>query len=252
MEPILFQFGRLTVRSYTLLLDLGLLLGLSIFYLRARRRIAGRDRWLDGALVALAAGILGARLGYVAAHWSYFHERRGEILRFWLGGLNWHGALLGAGLGLILYCQLRRLRFWRLADELALLAPLVGAAGWLGCWLAGCAYGRELTQPHWLAADLPDLFGVWALRYNVQLLAAAWSLLVGVILWRVHGKLSAGGTLGLFMLLYGAGLGMIDPLRGDLIPHWGVWRLDVVADWVVAGLGGLTVGVILLRGEAGS
>jgi len=243
MHPTLCQIGRFTLRSYTLLLDLGLLAGLFIFYWRARRRASRPDRWLDAALVGLAAGVLGARLGYVAAHWPYFQDHQGQILKFWLGGLSWHGALIGTLVGLALFCRLRKLRFWRLADELALVAPLVGAAAWMGCLLAGCAYGRELAQPHWLAADLPDLFGVWALRLNTQLLAAGWSLIVAGVLWGgQRRRLPAGLTCGLFLLLYGAGLACIDPFRGDAVPHWSDWRLDVVLDWAVAAGGGLLIG----------
>jgi phosphatidylglycerol:prolipoprotein diacylglycerol transferase len=205
------------------------------------------DRWLDGGLVALVVGVLGARLGYVASNWAFFQERRGQILKFWYGGLEWRGALLGAALGLLVYCRLRKMSFWEMADELALVAPLVGVAGWLGCLLSGCAYGEELDRPHWLAADLPDLYGVWALRYNVQLLAAGWSLLTGVLLWRARRRLPAGGTTGLFLLLYGVGLGFIDPLRGDPAPIWRGWRLDVVADWALAAVGGLLVGIRYLR-----
>ncbi len=247
MHPILLQSGGLYLRSYTLLLDLGLLIGLAIFYRRARRRIARPHRWLDAALVALLLGVVGARFGYVAAHWAYFTQQRDEIARFWLGGLSWHGGLIGAWIGLVLYCWLKKLSFLRLADELALVAPLVGAAAWLGCLLAGCAYGRELEPTHWLAADLPDLFGVWALRANVQLVAAGWSLFVAGVLWALRNRLATGMVFGLFLLLYGAGLGLSDSFRGDAVPHlWG-WRADLVLDWLLAAVGGCVAGAALFR-----
>ena len=74
MHPILLQIGPIVVRSYTLLLGLGLSAGLGIFYLRVRQRTSMADRWLDGALVALVIGVLGARLGYVASNWAFFQE----------------------------------------------------------------------------------------------------------------------------------------------------------------------------------
>jgi phosphatidylglycerol:prolipoprotein diacylglycerol transferase len=248
VKPILLQIGPIAVRSYTLLLDLGLLLALGVLYRRTQRRAARPDLWLDGALVALALGVLGGRIGYVAAHWTYFQDRHSQILKYWLGGLSWHGALMGALVGLAIYCRVREVSFWRLADELAGVAPLVGAAAWLGCLLAGCSYGREVGQAHWLAADLPDLFGVWALRYNVQLAAAGWSLAVAAVLWAIPEASPAGARTGLFMLLYGAGLGLVDLLRADTVPQWGAWRLDVLLDWTLAAAGGLVAGVAILRG----
>jgi prolipoprotein diacylglyceryltransferase len=248
VRPVLLQIGPIAVRSYTLLLDLGLLLALRILYRRAGRRTARPYRWLDGALVALTLGVVGGRVGYVAAHWTYFQDRHSQILKYWLGGLSWHGAFVGALVGLAIYCRVRKVSFWRLADELALVAPLVGAAAWMGCLLAGCSYGRELGESHWLAADLPDLFGVWALRYNVQTLAAGWSLVTAVALWALPQPSPAGARTGLFMALYGAGLGLMDPLRGDVVPQWRVWRLDVLLDWTSAAAGVLVVGVAFLRG----
>ena len=247
MSPNLFHVGPISVDSYTAVLGLGLFLGLVIIYRRAGLRIARRERWLDGALVALAAGVLGARLGFVAANWTYYEGRTGQILKFWLGGLEWRGALVGATLATLIYCWARKLQFWRLADELALVAPLVGVAGWVGCLLAGCAYGEVLDQPHWLAADLPDIFGVWALRYNVQLLAVGWSLNVGLVLWWAQRRLPAGGTFALFLMLFGAGMGIIDSLRGDVSPLVRGWRSDVLADWIVASLGLVTMGLVSLK-----
>jgi len=236
------------VRSYTLLLDVGLLSAFGVLYWRAQGRAARPDHWLDGALAALALGVLGGRLGYVAAHWTYFQDRQSQILKFWRGGLSWHGALAGAVIGLAIYCRVRKVGFWRLADELALVAPLVGAAGWTGCLLAGCSYGRALAEPHWLAADLPDLFGVWALRYNVQSLAAAWSLAVAGAMWALRERSPAGLRTGVFMLSYGAGIALVDALRGDLVPQWRGWRLDVLLDGAVALAGSLVAGAVWLRG----
>jgi phosphatidylglycerol:prolipoprotein diacylglycerol transferase len=248
VRPVLVQIGPFAVRSYTLLLDAGLLLALGILYRRASRRTARPLLWLDGALVALVLGVLGGRIGYVGAHWAYYQDKQGQILKYWLGGLSWHGALLGALVGLAVYCHVRRVPFWHLADELALGAPLVGAAAWGGCLLAGCGYGREVPDAHWLAADLPDLFGVWALRYNVQLLAVGWSLAVGVVLWALRDAVPAGARAGLFMLLYGIGMGLVDPLRADTPPQWGAWRLDALLDWVLAAAGTLVAAIACLRG----
>jgi phosphatidylglycerol---prolipoprotein diacylglyceryl transferase len=246
MYPTL-QFGRLTMSSYTVLLDLGLLLGLGVLTWRARRRVARPGRWLDGALVALVAGVAGGRLGYVVAHAGYYDQHRDEILRFWLGGLSWHGVLAGALLVLPLYCRLRGLRFWRLADELALVAPLVGAGGWLGCLAAGCAYGRPLAGPDWLLADLPDVFGVWALRPNVQLVGAAWSLLLLPLLAVAGRARRPGMTAALFLALYGAGLAWLSSLRGDAIPLWAGRRLDVWLNGLVVMGGAIMMGLLAIR-----
>ena len=243
MYPIAIQTDHIYLSSYTLLLDLGVLIALAIFWLRARSRLARPERWLDGALIALIGGVLGGRLGYVWANWSYFVDRQSRILKFWQGGLSWQGALVGVLVLIAVYCLVRKLSFWRLADELAFVAPILSVSGWLGCLMVGCAYGREQFTPSLFAAELPDLFGVLSYRINVQLIAVIWSLVVGIILWAVRNPDWHGATVAIFLTMNGIGLSFIDSLRGDAVPLLGNWRLDVLFDWTTA-----IIGIFILIG----
>jgi phosphatidylglycerol:prolipoprotein diacylglycerol transferase len=246
MYPTL-QFGPLTLSTYTALIDAGLLLSLAILAWRARRRVARPGRWLTAALATLVGGVAGGRAGYVLGHLAYYRQNVDEIVAFWRGGLSWHGALGGAVLVLALVCWLSGLRFWRLADELALVAPLIGAAGWLGCLAVGCAYGRPAAGPAWLLADLPDIYGVWALRPNVQLASAAWSLVLLPLPVLIGRSRPAGRRVALFLALYGAGLALLSPLRGDAGPVWAGRRLDIWLNGLVAVAGVLTLGLLAIR-----
>ncbi|MBN1313975.1 MAG: prolipoprotein diacylglyceryl transferase [Anaerolineales bacterium] len=246
MYPTVIIFGRFNIDSYTLLLDAGLILVYYLLFSRARRAMANPARWLDGVVIGLAAGVLGARLAYVIANWSYFQEKQSKILKFWLGGLSWHGALVGVLLALVVYCWLRRISLLRFANEIALVAPIIGVFASTGCLMAGCAYGREVFEPQFLAAELPDLFGVWSYRYNVQLYGAAWSLLVFVILAAVKKHLPLGGVAALYLLLTGVGFARIDSLRGDIVPVIGQWRLDSLLDIFIAIAGALLFLVVIM------
>jgi phosphatidylglycerol:prolipoprotein diacylglycerol transferase len=246
MHPTVY-LGPLTLSTYTVLLDAGLLASFAILVWRARRRVAQPERWLYGAVAALVVGVAGGRVGYVMGHLTYFRQHPGEVARFWLGGLSWHGALAGAVLALLVASWLLGFRFWRLADEVALVAPLIGAAGWLGCLAVGCAYGRAGAGPAWLQADLPDLYGVSALRPNVQLLAAAWSLVPAPLLVVAHRRGRDGLAAGLWLALTGVGLTPLSPLRGDAIPLWAGWRLDLWFNGLVAAAGILIVGLRAFR-----
>ena len=247
MNPTVLHIGRFALSSYTALLDAGVLLALAVFGLRAQTRVARPARWWDGVLLALVGGVLGGRLAYVAANWSYYGSHSGRILKFWQGGLSWHGAFFGAALMLGVYCRLRRLDFWRLADELALMLPIIGVGAGLGCLMVGCAYGREVVGPNVLAAELPDLFGVELYRYNVALLIAGWSLLVFVILWGVGHLRPRALRSGLFLLLFCGGLAILDSMRADSVPLLGGWRLDVLLDGLLAVAGMILVVCSIVR-----
>ena len=128
-------------------------------------------------LIALMAGLLGARAGYVATHWDYFSQRLDETLYFWQGGLSWAAGAFGALIGLAVYILLTRRPFWSLLDALAIPAAIVASAAWLGCLIDRCAYGFK-TAPGLLTPPAPDMIGNIAPRWPTQTLGVLLSLIV--------------------------------------------------------------------------
>ena len=95
MGPELLRLGSLSVSSYTILVDVGLLVGWVLACVEARRR--GLDAWrmLDVALAVTLVGLMGARVVHVAAHWGYYADHVAQALRLSDGGLSWHGGMAG-------------------------------------------------------------------------------------------------------------------------------------------------------------
>ncbi|MCP4358743.1 MAG: hypothetical protein GY796_12055, partial [Chloroflexi bacterium] len=131
--------------------------------------------WVDGWLIIMVFAWLGARSGFVAANWEYYQLRPSEIWLLWDGGLSYHGALLGGCIGLGLWCIWGKRPWFPYAAQFAPALALISAFGWAACWFDGCAYGLPTTLGP-LAADLPDEFGVFAVRYQTQLLGIILSL----------------------------------------------------------------------------
>lgn len=231
MAPILFTLGRQPVSSYAVVMLITLLAGLSWLAWQQRR---GQGNALDLGVLALAAGVLGARAGHVLANWAYYGEQPATVFDLRDGGLSWHGGVLAGLLALALAAACRRDRLTpyalRLRDMLAVLViPLaIGLlGGWLACLLAGCAYGLPVAPPQrFYTPDWPDNYGVLAFRLPSQLLG----MLLALILLLLAGPLSR--RPGIFLILMGAGSFMIAWTRGDLPVSWGPLRatqwIDVV------------------------
>jgi phosphatidylglycerol:prolipoprotein diacylglycerol transferase len=232
MYPILARYGPFFLYSYSVVMGLGIAAGVGLTYWLERRRSWARSGWLDPLLIGLITAIIGGRIVYVWINSAYFQENPNEIARIWFGGLNYHGALL-AGLAVTWGWHVWRGR--KFLHFAALLAPgfaLVQAFGWTACWFEGCAFGKE-TGLGLLSGDLPDAYGVYALRYRTQEMGILLNLMaMGLALW-LHRRVGSGGSFWLTLLSVSAGHLAISLFRGDEMLMIGSWRLDSLADGAI-------------------
>jgi phosphatidylglycerol---prolipoprotein diacylglyceryl transferase len=182
LPELVITLGPFAVRSYTLFLALAIFAGggWAVWRLRDLAPVGHR---VDVLLGALVGGAVGARLMHVLLHWDYFGAHTGEITRMSLGGLEWHGAVLGGLAGLIFAARWRGLSLPPLLNAITPALPLLALGGWYGCLAAGCGYGIEVdtlaNYPSWAVAELRDVYGIAAPRYNTQVFGMAWA---GVVL----------------------------------------------------------------------
>ena len=252
MHPTLFTIGNLNIPTYTVLLDLGLILGLLLTYFEGKRLLKDATLALDLGLWAVIGGIVGGRIGYVLANLDAFSEDWVRVLRIWEGGLSFHGAILGGLLVMVLFAQARRqderaVSFWELADVVTPGLSLGIAFGWAACLMGGCAYGA-LGEGFGYAV-LPDLYGVQASRFATQALGLAFSLLLFLGFWLLRGHWPfAGASFLMYGLLYSAGQFFLEFTRGDEAIYVGPWRLAQVLNLVLALAA--AVGLLLLWWQA--
>jgi phosphatidylglycerol:prolipoprotein diacylglycerol transferase len=224
MHPILTRLGPFFVYSYTAVFAIGFLFSWAVTQHQPQQK--SLSGWRDAALLTLLLGWLGARLSFVWLNWPYFAERPSELFQLWQGGLTAFGGLVGGLIGLGLWCWWQKRPFLSYA---ALFSPaflLLIVSGWAACWVEGCAYGATTTLGP-LAADLPDHFGVFAVRYQTQLLGIGLNLLAltFVLLWqRLWGN---GRLLAITLLLASLIHFGLTFLRGDTVPTLAGWRLDI-------------------------
>ena len=209
--------------GFSLLLGFGIVLGLGWTVAQAGERYAEHIFNLGVAILFLS--LVGSRGFYVCLNWDYYRLHLPDILWVWQGGFSGSGALLGGFLGVLLAAWYARFSPRGLADHyLPLLASLT-VAGWLACWLAGCAYGA--ISHAWWALPARDEWGASEWRFPVQFVGAVLS--AGVFAWlerqralfRVPGLAASLGLLFTALILFGLSF-----LRADPMPRWSGLRLD--------------------------
>lgn len=241
MVPELGRIGPIVLRSYSVMLSLTFAIGLGALAWHGWREEDRHTRWLDAGLVTIVAGLIGGRLEHVLIHGLYFAEHPDQILQVWLGGLEWHLAVL-FGLGALAWiCRRWKIDFREAAGVLALVAPLGAALIFGGCWLSGCSYGQEVANladyPPLVAAELPDMYGIVAPRLNTQLFGLAASLIVLAFSYFLARTLRPGAArLWIVLALLAAIIFALGATRGDEALMIGPLRLDQALDLIVVGV----------------
>jgi phosphatidylglycerol:prolipoprotein diacylglycerol transferase len=254
--------GPWTFLTFTLFLALAIALGAVI----GMRRLENPGAAADAYLVAALGGVIGARLFHVLLNWDYFADNLHEAANMRLGGLDWHGAVIGGMIGLFIGVRLRnkigerreaaarpykRLDFRDLLDSLTPVLPITGLAGWWGCLASSCGYGLEVDNlsnyPAWAVSETGDVFGIAAPRYNTQffglILSALILLVVLILFWRGWLRYR---RFWFTLALLSAGMFVIGFFRGDHVVNVAGLRGDQVVD-LVLGFQFILVSLIWMR-----
>lgn len=264
MPVVAWRLGREPLFTYTVLLELGLLVAVALLRLEALRRGWHSRQVLEVLVWALIPGLAGGRLFYLlgdaiaeaAIPWSVWQP--------WGGGLSLPGALLAGAAGLGLLAALRggayvlpsalegsgvdsfaRVDCGVPAHWLAIVGAVVPglalgqALGWLGAAAHGAAAGLPQPPSASWAPHLRDLYGVIVPRFPLQYLAAALSVFTWAILkW---GRLRSDcERVACYASLTGLGLLALSFSLDGRQPVLAGLSLDQIA-WLLIGLAGLAV-----------
>lgn len=207
ISPNIIEIGPVKVRWYGLMYVLGFIAAYFLIKKQDRaHRLGLQGAILQDLIFYLAIGLLvGARLGYV---FFYQFGELGEYLSHplefiavWHGGMSFHGGLIGALLSGFLFCRVRRLPVWDVADTVIVTAPVGLFFGRLGNFINGELYGRASTVP-W-AMVFPA--GGPIPRHPSQLYEAVLEgIVLFIFLWRLKDlELRSGAMVCLFLGGYG-------------------------------------------------
>ena len=235
MYPELLHIGSWTLRTYSLMLDLGIVLGVLLAYFEARRIGLPLERMIDLVIVAVVGGVVGARLYYVAVNWPEFQNDFWKIIRTWEGGLVLQGAILGALVVSAIYIWRRKLPLFAILDMGMPGAILAQAVGRIGCLFNGCCYGVPTNAPWGISFPLVvDSVP----REPTQLFEFFGDLVVLGILWLLRKRKPFDGFIfALYLILYSIVRIVVEFYRGDPADTIGGFRVAQVASFGIMAAG---------------
>ena len=218
MFPTIIKIGPFALRSYGLMVALGLFAALQYAVYKAKAKGIAENRMLDIVLYAVVAGLVGARLAYVLTNFGFYSRNISDIFKIWEGGLVFYGGFAAGLATIIVYIRLNPvINFWEIADILAPALSLGHVFGRLGCLLAGCCYGRPSTLP-WAVkfSNAESLAPKGVCLHPTQIYEALGNLAIFLVLDRLNKTgHKRGQTVLAYMVMYGVMRYIMEFFRGD-------------------------------------
>lgn len=218
MHPILLKIGNISLYTYGLFVALGFLTALWVAGREARRVGENPAIVMDLGFFMLIAAIIGARVFFLAVTPDVITESPWAIFQIWKGGLVFYGGFIGALITAIVYLRRKKIHFFKVADIFAPGLAAGHAVGRIGCFFAGCCYGKSCDLP-WSVVfkDSLSLAPTGIHLHPTQLYSVAGNLLVFSFLWIYRKRTRHQGQLfWLYILSYGLVRAFIEIFRGDV------------------------------------
>ncbi|MBI5102859.1 MAG: prolipoprotein diacylglyceryl transferase [Nitrospirae bacterium] len=218
MFPVLIKIGPLTIHTYGFLIAAGFLVALWLAVGRAKKTGVPDQKIIDLAFYCLIAGIAGSRLFFIFTNLSYFQDRPLDVFKIWEGGLVFYGGLLFAVPTALLFIKRAALPLWQTFDLFAPSIAIGHAIGRLGCFCAGCCYGRPAEGLPWsVIFRSPDTLAIRGIALHPsQLYESAAEFLNFLILVMVRKRQSFNGQIFfLYLINYSVIRVVVEQFRGD-------------------------------------
>lgn len=223
MHPILLNFGSFRLPTYGVLLVLGILGAMYTVTRLGRAQGLDAGRLFDMSTWLIVVGLLGAKVLMVLTEWRFYSDNPREIFSWATlqsGGVFYGGFIAATVFG-AWYVRAYRLPFWKTADVVAPAVAIGQSVGRLGCFAAGCDYGRPTSSFLAVVFTNPLSHQVTGVPLNVPIHPAqiyeslATFVILGILLWRIHRKAYDGEVFILYIGLYAVARFFIEFLRGD-------------------------------------
>ncbi|MCD8333692.1 MAG: prolipoprotein diacylglyceryl transferase [Clostridiales bacterium] len=213
MRVDLFSIGNFTVHTYGLMIAIGIILAVIIAMKRADKLELEGEEALNLAIICVVIGFLGAKILFVLENFREFLESPMSVLGS--SGFVVYGGIVIGILAVFIYCRfIKKISFFRYTDLLFPSVALAQAFGRLGCFFAGCCYGKETDA--WWGVVFPE--GSFApagvALIPTQLISSAGDFAICIILLLYSRRAKkVGDVSAMYLLLYGIGRFCVEILR---------------------------------------
>ena len=215
----LIKIGPVTVYGYGLMIATGVLLASFLMLSRAKKKDLDEDLAYSLIFGALIGGFAGAKCLFWIVNIRAILSEPGYLLYTLTDGFVVMGGLISGILVCLWLCHKKGQRFLPYFDLFMPSIALAQGFGRIGCFLAGCCYGKE-TNHSWHVVFHDSAFApAGKALIPVQIYSSLLNFANCAVLLMLSSGKSAqkkeGFIGGLYLILYGAGRFIMEFFRGD-------------------------------------
>ena len=210
----LFSIGPVTLHGYGLMIGLGFAAAVLVGCYRAGKMGLSQDHFTSIAICVLLFGFAGGKLLHVITCFDQF--LKDPLSTLGSEGFVVYGGIITGILTIIIYCKLKKISSLEYLDLMSPSVAINQAFGRLGCFMAGCCYGRETDS--FLGVTFPEgcLAPAGVKVLPTQLFSSAADLvLFFILLYVAKRRKTPGMVCGVYVLCYSIGRFLIEFLRDD-------------------------------------
>lgn len=218
MLPELFSVGPVTVYSYGLMIAIGVIAAIWLADTWAVKSGVAEDGFMFNlGIFSVVGGFLGSKLLFWITILPDILANPSIMLDF-TNGFVVYGGLIGGILTAVVYCRVKKADFFACFDIAAPAIALAQFFGRIGCFLAGCCYGRHTESAFGVVFEHSLYAPPGEKLFPVQLVSSLLNLLNFLLLsylWK-KADLKKGAVGALYIITYSIGRFILEFFRGDL------------------------------------
>ncbi|MBS1489836.1 MAG: prolipoprotein diacylglyceryl transferase [Bacteroidetes bacterium] len=218
MHPVLFQVGPITIYTYGFFIALGAVLGAWFMWWQGKKQYGLTfDQANALFLLLVVGGVVGGKLFLFFENPSFYFSHPQELLG--KNGFVFYGSLLTDIPLMLWYFRKNNLPVLGMLDIMAVVTCLVHGFGRIGCFNAGCCYGKPTSS--WAGVVFSDptcqAQPLNTPLHPTQLYEAIFIFFILlVLLFIIRNKKFDGQAFLSYLILYAATRGVIEIFRGDI------------------------------------
>lgn len=232
----LFSIGPITVHTYGVMIAIGVLACLFSGEARAKKRNMDADVLYPMTFLCVVLGFFAAKVLFCIVEWKTFIRNPLHMLSN--SGFVVYGGILGGILTAYVYCRIKKLSFVDYFDLMMPSVALAQAFGRIGCFFAGCCYGRETDSFIGIAFSHSDFAPNGVKMIPTQLFSSAGMFMIaGILFWygrKERPRIKVGA---LYLILYSIGRFTIEFFRNDYRGEIGIFSTSQFISFFVLVLG---------------